>query len=51
MENLTKSELMTISGGQVPTGYYMDNDVIKANGKILNAVGSFLVGFLVGFFD
>jgi hypothetical protein len=51
MENLCNDELMTLSGGQVPTAYYMDNDVIRANGKILNAVGSFLAGFLVGFFD
>jgi lactobin A/cerein 7B family class IIb bacteriocin len=51
MKNLDKVELMTINGGQVPTGYYMDNDVIGANKKILGVIGSFFAGFLVGFFD
>jgi len=51
MKNLKEDELMTINGGQVPTAFYMDKDVIRANGKIFDAVGSFFVGFIVGFFD
>lgn len=51
MIDLTKNELTLINGGNVPTAYYMDADVIKANGKLLDAVGSFVVGFLVGLFD
>jgi len=51
MKNLSKDELVIINGGQVPTAYYMDNDVIKTNGKILGAIGSFFAGFIVGFFD
>ena len=51
MENLTRDELFTINGGLVPTGYYMDSDVIRANGKALSAFGSFMIGFFVGFFD
>jgi hypothetical protein len=51
MENLSKDELMTLNGGLVPTAYYMDKDVINANGRIFDAIGSFLAGFLVGFFD
>jgi hypothetical protein len=51
MKSLNEEELIVISGGHVPTGYYMDNDVIRANGKLLGALGSFCAGFLVGFFD
>jgi len=51
MTDLTKNELILIDGGNVPTAYYMDADVIKANGKIIDAVGSFIVGFFVGLFD
>jgi bacteriocin-like protein len=51
MKNLSKDELMTINGGQVPTGYYMDRDVIRANARVFSIVGSFVAGFLVGFFD
>jgi bacteriocin-like protein len=51
MKNLSKDDLMSINGGHVPTAYYMDRDVIRANGKIIDALGSFFAGFLVGFFD
>jgi hypothetical protein len=51
MKNLNKDELMTLNGGHVPSGYYMDNDVIRANARVFNYVGSFLAGFFVGFFD
>jgi hypothetical protein len=51
MKDLSKDELMAINGGQVPSAYYMDNDVIRANGRVFSAVGSFLAGFFVGFFD
>lgn len=51
MTDLTKNELILVSGGNVPTSYYMDSDVIKANGQVIEAVGSFIVGFFVGLFD
>ena len=51
MKNLSKVELMSINGGHVPAAYYMDNDVIRANGRIMDAIGSFIAGFIVGFFD
>jgi hypothetical protein len=51
MKDLINEEMMLINGGQVPTAYYMDSDVIKANGRILDAFGSFFAGFLVGLFD
>jgi hypothetical protein len=51
MEILSKDELMTLNGGQVPAAYYMDKDVINANGKLFGAIGSFIAGFFVGFFD
>lgn len=51
MKELSKDELFSINGGNVPIAFYMDDDVIKANGKVFDAVGSFIVGFFVGLFD
>jgi len=51
MKNLSNNELISINGGNVPIAFYMDDDVIKANGKIFDAVGSFIAGFIVGLFD
>jgi len=51
MNELTKNQLILIDGGNVPTGYYMDSDVIKANAKVADAVISFVKGFLIGLFD
>jgi len=51
MIELTKNELVLINGGNVPTAYYMDADVAKANAKLIDAFGSFIKGFLVGLFD
>jgi hypothetical protein len=51
MKELTKKEQISINGGQVPAAFYMDDDVIKANGKVFDAVMSFVAGFVVGLFD
>ena len=51
MKQLTKNELISINGGNVPTAFYMDKDVIKANGKVYEAFFSFIGGFIVGLFD
>lgn len=51
MRELNKNELFSINGGTVPTSFYMDGDVMKANGRVFNAVGSFLAGFFIGLFD
>ena len=48
MKNLNEEELRTINGGNVPTAYYMDDDVINANWKImkpwLGIVGRTILG-------
>ena len=48
MKNLNEKELKTINGGQVPTSYYMDDDVISTNWKImkpwLTIVGKTIIG-------
>ena len=31
MKELNKNELIDLVGGHVPTAFFMDNDVIKAN--------------------
>ncbi len=51
MNDLTKNQLILIDGGNVPTAYYMDSDVIKANAKAVDAFVSFVRGFLEGLFD
>jgi len=51
MKELTKNELVSINGGSVPMGFYLDDDVIKANGKAYGAFFSFIGGFIVGLFD
>ena len=47
MEELNRNEQISINGGNVPTGFYMDNDVIKANKNVFD----FFVGIFVGFFN
>ena len=46
--DLNEKELKTINGGQVPTSYYMDDDVISTNWKImkpwLTIVGKTIIG-------
>jgi hypothetical protein len=48
MKNLNYDELREINGGNVPTAYYMDSDVIQANWNgfkpWLSIVGRTLVG-------
>jgi hypothetical protein len=51
MNDLTKNQLILIDGGNVPTAYYMDSDVIKANARAADAVFSFLRGLVEGFYD
>jgi len=47
MKELNNEELKFINGGNVPSAYYLDNDVIKANKNVFD----FFVGVLVGFFS
>ena len=47
MKELNCEELKSVNGGNVPTAYYMDKDVIKANKDVFD----FFVGILVGFFS
>jgi hypothetical protein len=47
MEELNRNEQISINGGIVPTGFYMDNDVINANKNVFD----FFVGIFVGFFN
>lgn len=47
MKDLSFEELKSIDGGNVPTAYYMDKDVIKANKDVFD----FFVGVFVGFFS
>lgn len=35
MKNLNYEEMKTINGGNVPAAYYMDDDVINANGHAM----------------
>jgi bacteriocin-like protein len=48
MKTLSEFEMKTINGGNVPTAYYMDNDVINANENIiipwLQIVGRTIIG-------
>jgi hypothetical protein len=47
MKELNDAELKFINGGNVPSAYYLDKDVIKANKDVFD----FFVGILVGFFN
>lgn len=51
VQEMNAMELLEINGGNVPSAYYMDDDVIDANGDAISAVGNFIYGFVVGFFD
>ena len=51
MNDLTKNQLIFIDGGNVPTAYYMDSDVIKANARAADAFFSFVRGVIEGFFN
>jgi hypothetical protein len=48
MKNLDEDEMKTFNGGNVPTAYYMDNDVMKANWNgfkpWLEIVGKTIIG-------
>jgi hypothetical protein len=48
MKELNFEEQRTINGGNVPTGYYMDSDVMNANWSImkpwLQIVGRTIIG-------
>ena len=50
MESLCNEELMTVNGGNVPSAFYMDNDVIRANGRgYLVPLALFLLDLWLGF--
>jgi bacteriocin-like protein len=42
MKNLNYEEMKAINGGNVPTAYYMDDDVINVNGQLFKEWGSFI---------
>ena len=42
MKNLNEKELRTINGGNVPTAYYMDDDVIAQNGQSFSVWGKII---------
>ena len=50
MRDLNYVELKTTNGGNVPSAYYLDSDVISANGKVFGEICSFTVGLFGGFF-
>jgi len=37
MKELSFEEAKSINGGEVPTSYYMDDDTIAENGKLMGA--------------
>jgi len=43
MKNLNEEELRTINGGNVPTAYYMDDDVINVNGQLMKQWGTIII--------
>lgn len=49
MKELEKNELMEVDGGNVPTAFYMDSDVINANAEVAGAVAP-VYGKLLEFF-
>ncbi len=48
MKNLNEMEMKSINGGQVPTAFYMDSDVIKEVGNqnliFMEVVGRTVLG-------
>jgi len=51
IQEMNAMELLEINGGNVPSSYYMDDDVIAANGDTISVVGYFIAGFFVGLFS
>jgi hypothetical protein len=50
MNPLSEFELRTINGGDVPTAFYMDSDVIAQNGKNISAWSVFTGKVVLPFF-